>query len=157
MNLLPSCSARLTEALALLLLRLWLAQEFIHAGFIKLAAGVTPPEWFVGLSFPPPVSWLPPSLNWVAAGAGELLLGGLLLLGLCSRLAASGLLFIVWVAVLSVHYDLGLSGWNQIETDAGLGFKVPLMMALMLLVLLGHGAGRWSVDAFWQAKIRENV
>ena len=146
MNLSASCNARLAEPLALLLLRLWLAQEFINAGFIKLSAGLTPPDWFAGLSFPPPVSWLPASVNWLAAGAGELVLGALLLIGFCSRFAASGLLFIVWLAVLSVHYDLGLGGWNQIETDAGLGFKLPLMMALMLLVLLVQGGGRWSLD-----------
>ena len=135
-----------------LLLRLWLAQEFMQAGYIKLNGGWHAPEWFVSLTFPAPVGWLPADLNWVAAGVAEVALGLLLLIGLWGRLAALGLLLVTWVAVYSVHFDLGWSGWNQIETDTGLGFKVPLMIALMLWALLASGMGRWSVDAWWQKR-----
>lgn len=134
-----------TADAALLLLRIWLAQEFLYAAWQKLSGGFTPPDWFAQLNFPMPLHWLPVSLNWAAAGLGELVLGLALLLGLGTRMAALGLLFITWVAVYTVHFDLGWAGWRLIETDSGNGFKVPLMMALMLLVLLGHGAGRWSV------------
>lgn len=132
--------------LGLLALRLWLAQEFIQAGWVKLAAGPTPPEWFAGLALPWPVSLLGTQANWLAAGVVECLAGAALLVGLHSRLAALALLFVTWVAVVSVHFDLGWSGWNQIETDAGLGFKVPLMLAIMLLAIFTQGAGRWSLD-----------
>ncbi|WP_245586986.1 hypothetical protein [Pelistega indica] len=37
-------------------------------------------------------------------------------------------------------------GWDQIETDDGQGFKVPLMIGLMLITLLGMGAGKISID-----------
>lgn len=129
-------------------LRLWVAQEFIQAGYIKLADGWQAPDWFAGLEFPLPVRWLPADVNWVTAGMLEVTLGALLLVGLFGRVAALGLLFVTYVAVYSVHFDLGWAGWNQIETDAGQGFKVPLMLALMLWALLAGGMGRWSLDAW---------
>ncbi len=132
----------------LLALRLFVAQEFVQAGWMKLSAGLTAPEWFAGLDFPPLLTWLGPDLNWAAAGFGEVALGLALALGLAGRLAALGLLFITWVAVYTVHFDLGWAGWNQIDTDDGLGFKVPLMLALMLLAILLQGAGRLSLDAW---------
>jgi putative oxidoreductase len=67
------------------------------------------------------------------------------LIGFYSRLAAIGLLFITYVAVYTVHFDLGWAGWNQIETDAGLGFKVPLMLAIMLFAIVTQGGGRYSI------------
>lgn len=158
MNLFFSCNNRLAEAtrsiepLGYLFLRLWLAQEFIMAGYLKLSGGFHAPEWFAGLEFPLPVSLLPADINWSLASGGEIALGLLILFGLWGRLAAAGLLFITFVAVYSVHFDLGLGGWNQIETEQGLGFKVPLMMALMLLVLLFNGMGRFSLDYLWHKK-----
>ena len=80
-----------------------------------------------------------------------MVLGTLLMPGVLSRLAALGLLFITWVAVYTVHFELGWAGWNQIDSDAGQGFKVPLIMAAMLLVIVTQGAGRFSVDA-WNAR-----
>jgi putative oxidoreductase len=138
---------KLLEPAGLLLLRLWLAQEFIHAGITKLSGGLQAPEWFAALTFPVPVRWLPADMNWVTAGVMEITFGTLLLLGLGGRVAALALLFVTWVAVYSVHFDLGWAGWQEIDTDMGLGFKVPLMMAVMLFALLAHGMGRWSLDA----------
>lgn len=136
------------NGLGLLAIRLWLGQEFILAGWMKLSGGLHAPAWFAGLDFPFPTSLLPVDANWLTAGLGEVVLGSLLLMGLLSRLSAVGLLFITWVAVYTVHFDLGWSGWNQIDTDSGQGFKVPLVMAVMLLTILSQGAGRWSVDAW---------
>ncbi|MFZ1417134.1 MAG: DoxX family protein [Burkholderiaceae bacterium] len=98
------------------------------------------------MRFPLPFSLLPASLNWGLVGMTELIFGLALLLGLFSRLSALILLIVTYVAVYSVHFDLSWSGWNQIETEDGLGFKVPLMIGIMLLVVLGQGAGRWSLD-----------
>ena len=94
------------QDLGLLALRLWAGQEFLWAGYTKLSAGLPAPDWFAGLNFPFPNHLLPPDLNWVAAGVGELVLGLALLLGLWSRWAALGLLFITYVAVYTVHFDL---------------------------------------------------
>lgn len=135
------------DGVGLLLLRLWAGQEFLFAGYTKLSAGLQAPEWFAGLDFPFPLSILSANMNWLMAGLGEVVLSCVLILGLYSRLAAVGLLFITYVAIYTVHFDLGWAGWNQIETEAGLGFKVPLMLAVMLMALLSHGAGRYSLDA----------
>lgn len=156
MHFLLSWRAKALEAgrdLGLLGLRLWIAQEFVQAGLIKLSGGGAAPDWFAGLDFPPVVAWLPANVNWVAAGLGEVVFGAAIALGLFSRLAALGLLFITWVAVYTVHFDLGWAGWNQIDTDNGQGFKVPLMLALMLLAVLTQGAGRYALDA-WSALAR---
>ena len=134
------------DGLGLLALRWWVAQEFVQAGVHKLSAGWIAPEWFAQLDFPFPVSMLSVNQNWVSAGLGEVLLGTALALGLCSRLAALGLLFITYVAVYTVHFDLGWAGWSQIETEMGQGFKVPLMLALMLLAVLTQGGGQYALD-----------
>lgn len=134
------------DGLGLLLLRLWVGQEFALAGFRKLSSGWDAPAWFAGLNFPIPVSWLPASLNWGVAGVAELVLGVALIMGLASRIAALGLIFITYVAVYSVHFDLGWAGWNQIDSDDGLGFKVPLMLGIMLAAIASQGPGRWSLD-----------
>jgi len=139
------------QDLGLLALRLWLAQEFVSAGVTKLSGGFEAPEWFAALSFPPVLRALPVDANWTLAGLGEIGLGAALCLGLFSRGAALGLLFITWVAVYTVHFDLGWAGWREIETDAGQGFKVPLMMAVMLLAIVTQGAGRYAVDA-WRSR-----
>lgn len=144
---------RAIDGLGLLALRLWLALEFGLAGWTKLSHGLTAPEWFAGLAFPGPLGWLSADLNWVLAGAGELAGAALLLLGWPVRLAALLLLFIDAVAVWTVHFDLGWAGWNQIETDAGQGFKLPLMIGLMLLALLSQGAGRWA----WRGPLRQQA
>lgn len=147
-----ACSAREhTDGWGLLALRLFVAQEFVQAGWMKLSAGLSAPDWFAGLDFPPLLAWLSPDLNWAAAGLGEVAFGLALAVGLAGRLAALGLLFITWVAVYTVHFDLGWAGWNQIESDAGQGFKVPLMLATMALAVLLEGPGRLSLDA-WLGK-----
>ena len=140
------------DGLGLLAMRLWLAQEFMQAGWLKLSAGRTAPDWFAQLHFPVLLQPLGPDWNWLLAGLGEVGFGLAIALGLGSRLAAIGLLFITWVAVYTVHFDLSWMGWNQIETDQGQGFKVPLMMALMLLTVLTQGVGRYAVDALRQAR-----
>jgi putative oxidoreductase len=129
----------------LLLLRLWIGYEFVSAGWIKLQ-DLTPPSWFVGLHFPFPNSLLSSALNWGAAGLIESLMGLALIAGVYSRFASWVLLYVTYVAVYTVHFDLGWAGWNQIETDQGLGFKVPLMLGLMLLTIVSQGPGRFSID-----------
>ena len=128
-------------------------QEFLWAGYTKLSAGLPAPAWFAGLSFPFPNHFLSADVNWLAAGVGEVLLGLALTLGWWSRWAAGGLLFITYVAVYTVHFDLGWAGWNQIDSEAGLGFKVPLMLAIMLLAIVTQGGGQYALDA-WRGRAR---
>ncbi|WP_229008068.1 DoxX family protein [Methylophilus sp. Leaf408] len=148
MNSLHLLHAKLIAAirdLGLLALRIFAGQEFLVAGYTKLSGGIHAPEWFSGLQFPFPLGLLGADINWVMAGTGEIVFGLALLVGLYGRLAALGLLFITYVAIYTVHFDLGWSGWNQIDTEAGLGFKVPLMLGLMLFTILTQGSGRYSI------------
>ncbi|CAJ47772.1 putative membrane protein, partial [Bordetella avium 197N] len=133
-------------ALALLLLRLWAGWEFARAGWIKLSGGWQAPQWFSGLDMPVPQAWLPADLNWIAAGGLELFCGLALLLGVFTRWASAILIYVTIVAVYAVHFDLGWAGWNQIDTADGLGFKVPLMLGLMLFVLFACGPGDYALD-----------
>jgi putative oxidoreductase len=136
--------------LSLFVLRLFVAQEFIYAGYLKWQSGLQAPEWFAQLPMPLLLRDLPAQVNWLSATGAELIFGAALLLGLASRLASAGLLFITAVAIYSVHFDLGWAGWNQIDTDAGQGFKVPLMLGIFLLVIFSQGAGRWSLDGLFR-------
>ncbi len=149
MNLSCFYNKKMLDALAPiapLFLRIWVAQEFFFAGYGKVTYGFTAPQWFAGLDFPPVLNLLPVNINWFMAGYGEVIFSIMLLIGLVGRFAAIGLIFITYVAVYTVHYDLGLSGWNQIETSEGLGFKVPLMLGMMQCSLLFSGMGKWSID-----------
>lgn len=143
------------DGIGLLALRLWAGQEFLLAGYTKLSGGLSAPDWFSSLKFPFPNHLLSADVNWVAAGLGEVSLGLTIVLGLGSRFAALGLLFITYVAVYTVHFDLGWAGWNQIETEAGQGFKVPLMLAFMLLTILTQGGGQYALDA-WLHRARRS-
>lgn len=125
-----------------LVLRLWLAQVFFFAGYGKVKQGFTAPEWFANLSFPPGLDLLPININWILAGYGEVIFAVMLLIGLAGRFAVLGLMFITWVAIYTVHFDLGFAGWNQVKT----GFKIPLMLGIMQLALLFGGMGKLSLD-----------
>lgn len=139
------------QDLGLFLLRLWVGQEFLYAACRKLQNGAF--NWFGELDFPFPHNLLSADVNWFLAGWGEFIFGLMLIVGFGTRLAALALMYITWVAIYSVHFDFGLAGWNKIESDAGLGFKVPLMLMLMQFVILAQGAGRWAADRwlapFW--------
>lgn len=139
------------EDLGLLTLRLFTGYEFLIAGVTKLQ-DLTPPEWFVNLVFPFPHTLVSAHMNWVAAGALEVIMGTTLVLGILSRLSSAALLYITYVAVYTVHFDLGWQGWNQIETEQGLGFKVPLMLGLMLWTVLTQGPGRFSLDHVYHTR-----
>jgi len=127
------------------------------AGWTKLSGGLSAPSWFAELDFPFPLHLLSADLNWVSAGTGEVVLGLALMFGLFSRLAALGLLFITYVAVYTVHFELGWAGWNQIDTEQGLGFKVPLMLAIMLLGIVSQGGGQYALDTLRPAVRRRGT
>lgn len=140
--------------MGLLGLRVWLAYEFGFAGWTKLQ-NLQAPQWFMELTFPIPLHLINANVNWVSAGLIEVSLSFLLLLGIGHRLASLGLLCITYVAIYTVHFDLGWAGWNQIDTDQGQGFKVPLMLVLMLLTILTQGPGRFAFA--WPAPKNQSV
>lgn len=72
--------------------------------------------------------------------AGELLGGLGLVVGLLTRVAAFGTLCAMAVAIHYVHAGHGLLAQNG-------GWEYPLMLALLSLFFITHGAGPASLDA----------
>ncbi|MCL1048020.1 DoxX family protein [Shewanella abyssi] len=100
---------RYAEGIAPLALRLYLAPVLMQAGYNKLshfsdsAAWFGNPDWGLGLPFP--------ELMVVLAAGTEFVGGGLLIIGLATRLIAIPLSFTMLVAAFAVHWD---NGWLAI-------------------------------------------
>ena len=141
--------------LAPLGLRLLLAWEFWEAGMQKLRGD----NWFAGIQdkFPVPFNLAPADLSWTLATWAELLGAVALLLGLGTRFFAFALLVLTAVATVSVHWPADWGSLSELWrgyaiTDKGFGnFKLPLLFMAMLLPLVFHGAGRFSLDALLAA------
>lgn len=68
-----------------------------------------------------------------------------LIVGLCTRIAAFGILCDMIGAIALVHWHNGFF-MNWAGTQAGEGFEYHLLAIAVSLVLLIAGAGRWSLD-----------
>jgi putative oxidoreductase len=122
------------QNLALLAVRLVLAYGFFGPAIKKVTHFPDIIIWFRdSLGFPFP------ELNALLATGTECLGVLLLLLGLCTRFIALPLMVIMVVATVSVH---GFAHFAAQEN----GFEIPLYYFVMLLVLLSHGAGKYSLD-----------
>ncbi|GAA4878950.1 DoxX family protein [Ferrimonas pelagia] len=106
-------STQTLEGIAPLAIRLYLAPVFMQAGWNKLShfsdtvAWFGNPEWGLGLP-------LPGLMAGLAAGT-ELIGGGLLVLGLLTRLVSIPLMVTMLVAIFAVHWE---NGWLAIA-DSG--------------------------------------
>lgn len=136
--------------LAPLGLRLILAWEFGEAGLEKLRGS----NWFgqVQDGFPLPFSLVSTDVSWFMATWMEILGAVALALGLFTRFFAFSLLILTIVATAAVHWPdswstLGELWQGYAISDKGAGnFKLPLLLALMLLPLVLNGAGKLSLD-----------
>jgi putative oxidoreductase len=119
-------------------LRLLLAWEFWAAGVKKFNGE----NWFARIQddFPFPFDVIPTDTSWFIATWSELLGAIALLIGLGTRFAATSLIILDIVALVSVHADNGYNVCNN-------GFKLPLIFLLMLIPLLLNGPGKASLDA----------
>lgn len=79
--------------------------------------------------------------------AGEFLGGLGLMLGLLTRVAALGTLSTMAVAIGFVHFGHGLFAKNG-------GWEYPLVLGLVSLFFVTHGAGRVSLDAWFTRRTR---
>lgn len=147
---------QLGEWLPQLFLRLILAWEFGEAGFEKLHGS----NWFADISFPFPISILPPDFSWGLATWFEIIGAFALAFGIATRFFSLSLIILTIVAIAAVHWPAQwgtlselLTGY-RITDKAGDGFgnyKLPLLFLVMLLPLLFSGAGKFSVD-YWLRK-----
>ncbi len=85
-----------------------------------------------------------PTVMHIATGV-HLLGGAMLAIGLYTRLAALSQVPILAGAVLLVHLRGGLF-------TAGQSFEFSALVLFLLIPIFLHGAGRWSVDAFWSTR-----
>ena len=123
------------QSVSLLFLRLILAYGFYEPAKMKWSDINSVAEWFGSMGIPLP------TLNAYMAASTEALGVLLLTLGFATRLISLPLIVVMIVAIVTVHLGNGFSAGDN-------GFEIPLYYMLMLLVLVAHGAGKFSVDHF---------
>ena len=128
-----------SQNLALLLLRLILAYGFFGPAMMKWQNMTAIGDWFKSLGYPAPY------FNAYMAGTTELLGVALLILGLGTRVISLLLIFVMFVAITTVHLKHGFEAGNN-------GFEIPLYYAIMLFTLFAYGAGKYSLDNFLSKK-----
>lgn len=139
-------ATRIAADIGALLVRISIGQAFILTGLGKLQNHERTAGFFESLGIP-----LPGAHAWFIGGL-ELVGGGLLILGLVTRPTAFLLLCTMAVAILTAHRSefLDALAWSP---ENGLTDLAPWMYGLLLLVLLGYGAGRLSLDQLiWKKK-----
>jgi putative oxidoreductase len=94
-------------------------------------------EYFVSMAIPSVVA--------VLIILGESFGALFLILGLISRVSASGIAIIMLGAILIVHWDYGFF-MNWFGSQAGEGFEYHLLALGLALVVMVKGGGRWSLD-----------
>jgi putative oxidoreductase len=122
------------EDTAATLLRLAVGIIFIAHGWGKVVDVAGTAQHFASLGIPEP------HIMVYVAIAGEFVGGLGLLLGFLTRIAALGTLCTMLVAIMSVHLGHGLFAKNG-------GWEYPLVLALVSLFFVTHGARVFSIDA----------
>ena len=119
------------QDLSLLLLRLVLAYGFYEPALSKWSNLDSVTEWFASMNYPFPL--LNAYLTATVEAAGVVLL----LVGFATRIITPLLMFVMIVAITTVHLAHGFSAGNN-------GFEIPLYYFVMLLVLFAFGPGKYS-------------
>ena len=122
-----------------LLFRLILAYGFMGPALMKIGNIDGIASWFESLNYPLP------TLNAYLAAFTETSGFILLFLGLGTRIISIPLMFVMLVAIFTVHLPNGFEAANN-------GFEIPLYYLLMLFSLLITGPGKFSLDAFIKNK-----
>lgn len=123
--------ARIPDAPVALLLRVFPALVFWQSGRTKVeGVSIKDSTWFL-FEHEYALPLIPPEMAAVIATVAEHLLPVLLVLGLCTRLSALGLLGMTAVIQIFVYPDAWMTHG---------------LWAAMLLAVVARGAGRWSLD-----------
>jgi putative oxidoreductase len=138
-----------------LILRLIMFWEFWESGVEKLNGS----NWFAEIpwadwqkGFPWPFNSIPQEINWLMATWGELIFAVMILLGLLTRFSAISLIVLTAVATAAVHWPANWGTYAELWegyliTSKGAGnFKLPLLFIVILLPLVFHGGGKFSLD-----------
>ena len=145
-----------TKSISLLFARLIVAYNFYAPAMMKWADIDSVAMWFGSMGIPFP------TLNAYMAASTEVAGVVLLTLGLFTRFISIPLIIIMFVAIATVHgvngyamilagsevVDPWINGTQVMGTIVTLqnGFEVPLYYIFFLLILLGSGAGKFSLD-----------
>jgi putative oxidoreductase len=122
---------------ALLVLRVALGAIFVYHGYDKVfVTGIPGVTGFLGgmLHFPAPVFFA------YVLSYGELIAGGLLIVGLFTHWAAKYAVIIGAVAFWTVHMDKGFA-------IAKGGYEFIMLITAAAIAVLVMGAGKYSLDA----------
>lgn len=121
------------QSLSLLLARLVVAYGFYNPAMQKWSDINSVATWFgsIGIPFP--------ALSAYLAASTELLGAILLTLGLFTRFISIPLMFVMAVAITTVHLPHGFSSGDN-------GFEIPLYYMLFLALFASFGAGKLSLD-----------
>lgn len=118
----------------LLFFRLVLAYGFFKPAKMKWSGIESVAGWFESLGYPLP------AFSAYLAAITESLGVILLLTGFLTRFISVPLMFMMLVAIFTVHWGNGFEAGNN-------GFEIPLYYFLMLFALMVYGGGRYSVDS----------
>jgi putative oxidoreductase len=137
--------------LSLFIVRVGLGAVMLPHGLQKLFG------WFGGPGFGKTLAMFTTQMHIPAAIALLVIVaesfGALgLIVGLCARVAAFGILCDMAGAVAMVHWSNGFF-MNWMGKQAGEGFEYHLMAIAMALAVIVDGAGRWSLDGVVDKKI----
>ncbi len=124
-----------TQDISLLLMRLVLAYGFYGPAMMKWQNMHAIGDWFKSLGYPAPY------FNAYIAGITELTGVVLLVLGFGTRIITLLLIFVMFIAITTVHLRHGFEAGNN-------GFEIPLYYAIMLFALFSFGPGKFSLDNF---------
>jgi len=121
------------KSFSLLIARLIIGYGFYEPAMNKWADISSVAGWFDSMGIPFP------TLNAYMAATTEIVGVVLLVLGLFTRLISVPLVVIMIVAITTVHLANGFSAGNN-------GFEIPLYYMIFLLIFIGSGAGKFSLD-----------
>ena len=121
------------QNISLLFARLGVAYGFYEPAMQKWSDISSVASWFSSIGIPLP------TLNAYMAASTELLGVVLLVLGLFTRLISVPLMFVMIVAIMTVHLSHGFAAGDN-------GFEIPLYYMLFLALFASYGAGKISLD-----------
>ena len=120
-------------------IRLGLGVIFVAHGAQKVLGSFNGPGLQKFISFPPPFAFMRPGWLWMGAAAfSELIGGGLIILGLLTRVGAFFIACTMLTAIIGVHSKAFFAS-NQ-------GLEYPMALLSICLALLISGGGMASVD-----------
>lgn len=127
--------AKQFDSVVLLIIRFILAYGFYNPAKMKLKDVNGIAGWFESMNYPQPT--LSAYLATITETAGVILL----FIGLGTRLISIPLIFVMLVAIFTVHFNNGFNAGDN-------GFEIPLYYVIMLLTLVVYGSGKYSVDNY---------